>query len=151
MDTEIDVVLDLVSRDDEEEWFEFKENWFEPHEIGEYISAMSNAAAMHGEEMAYFVWGVNNETHKITGTNINYQKDYKKEPFQHYLARQTSPDIGFKFCELEINEKRVVLLKIPAATKVPTAFDGTRYIRIGSSKESVLKYPEREAQLFDVL
>ena len=151
MDTEIDVVLDLVSRDDEEEWFEFKENWFEPYEIGEYISAMSNAAAMHGEEMAYFVWGVNNETHKITGTNINYQKDYKKEPFQHYLARQTSPDIGFKFCELEINEKRVVLLKIPAATKVPTAFDGTRYIRIGSSKESVIKYPEREAQLFDVL
>ncbi len=34
---------------------------------------------------------------------------------------------------------------------MPTAFDGTRYIRIGSSKENVVKYPEREAQLFDVL
>lgn len=52
---------------------------------------------------------------------------------------------------MEINGKRIVLLKIPAAVKVPTAFDGTRYIRIGSSKENVVKYPEREAQLFDVL
>ena len=145
------IVLDLISREAEEEWFEFKENWFEAHEIGEYISAMSNAAAMHGEDMAYFIWGVNNDTHEIVGTTINYQKDFKKEPFQHYLVRQMSPDIGFTFHELEINEKRVVLLKIPAAVKVPTAFDGIRYIRIGSSKENVVKYPEREAQLFDVL
>ena len=28
------IVLDLISREDEEEWFEFKENWFEAHEIG---------------------------------------------------------------------------------------------------------------------
>ncbi len=151
MKKDITIVLDLISRDDEEEWFEFKENWFEPHEIGEYISAMSNAAIMHGEEMAYFVWGVNNDSHEIVGTNVNYQKDYKKEPFQHYLARQLSPDIGCSFSELIIEDKRVVLLKIPAASKVPTSFDGIRYIRIGSSKESVTKYPEREAQLFDVL
>ncbi len=84
----ITIVLDLISRDDEEEWFEFKENWFEPHEIGEYISAMSNAAIMHGEEMAYFVWGVNNDSHEIVGSNVNYQKDYNKEPFQHYIAKQ---------------------------------------------------------------
>ena len=44
-----------------------------------------------------------------------------------------------------------MVLEIPAAVKVPTSFDGTRYIRIGSSKESVAKYPEREALLFDIL
>ena len=36
------IVLDLISREDEEEWFEFKENWFEAHEIGEYISAIQS-------------------------------------------------------------------------------------------------------------
>ena len=43
------------------------------------------------------------------------------------------------------------MLDIPAAKTVPTSFDGIRYIRIGSSKEKINKYPEREAQLFNVL
>lgn len=144
-------VRSLISRDSEEEWFEFKENWFEPHEIGEYISAISNAAAMKGLQEGYFVWGVNNDTHEITGTTVNYQKDIKHEPLQHYLARMVTPDIGFTFHEGVVDGKRMVLLVIPAAVKVPTAFDGVRYIRIGSSKENAIKYPEREAQLFDVL
>lgn len=39
------LVLDLYLYDDEQEWFEFKENWFQPEVLGEYISALSNAAA----------------------------------------------------------------------------------------------------------
>ena len=146
-----EIVAKLRSHSSEEEWFEFKENWFEEHAIGEYISALSNAAALHGEENAYFIWGIQDQTHDIVGTKIDYQKDFKKEPFQHYLARMVKPNIGFTFHEEEIDGKRLVILQIPAAVKIPTSFDGVRYIRIGSSKESVLKYPEREAQLFDVL
>ena len=47
------IVKSLISHKHEEEWFEFKENWFESHALGEYISGMSNAAAMVGEEYAY--------------------------------------------------------------------------------------------------
>lgn len=151
MEKYIEIVKTLIARNNEEEWYEFKENWFEPYEIGAYISAMSNAATLCGKEYAYLVWGIQNGTHKIVGTNIDYQIDYKKEPFQHYLARQVSPSIGFMFQTIEMEGKRIVVLEIPTAVKVPTAFDGTRYIRIGSSKESVAKYPEREALLFDVL
>lgn len=146
-----EIVKSLIMRKSEEEWYEFKENWFEPYEIGAYISSMSNAATLCGKEYAYLVWGIENGTHEIVGTTIDYQIDYKKEPFQHYLARQISPSIGFVFQTIEMDGKRIVVLEIPAAVKVPTAFDGTRYIRIGSSKESVAKYPEREALLFDVL
>ncbi len=45
----------------------------------------------------------------------------------------------------------MVVLSIPAARTVPTEFNGVRYIRIGSSKENVKKYPEREAALFRAL
>ena len=145
------VVQSLIQYNAEEEWFEFKENWFEHHAIGEYISAISNAAALRGKESGYFIWGVNNETHEIVGTTVNYQKDYNKEPFQHYLARLLTPDLYFSFNEIEVQGKRVVVLDIPAAKTVPTSFDGIRYIRIGSSKEKINKYPEREAQLFNVL
>lgn len=145
------VVQSLIQYNAEEEWFEFKENWFEHHAIGEYISAISNAAALRGKESGYFIWGVNNETHEIVGTTVNYQKDYNKEPFQHYLARLLTPDLYFSFNEIEVQGKKVVVLDIPAAKTVPTSFDGIRYIRIGSSKEKINKYPEREAQLFNVL
>lgn len=37
------LVLDLCSYDAEQEWFEFKENWFQPEVQEEYISALSNA------------------------------------------------------------------------------------------------------------
>ncbi|MDY5727165.1 MAG: putative DNA binding domain-containing protein [Erysipelotrichaceae bacterium] len=146
-----EIVRRLASRPTEEEWYEFKENWFEPHAIGEYISALSNAAALKGEPFGYFIWGINDNTHDFTGTSINYQKDIKNEPFQHYLARQISPDLAFTFHELEISRCRIVALVIPAASKAPTSFDGVRYVRIGSSKENVAKYPDREAQLFKVL
>ena len=150
-DNLISIVSDLISHNNEEEWFEFKENWYEPSELGQYISAMSNAAAMCGRDFAYFVWGIEDSNHNIVGTNFNYQIDVKGEPLQHFLARQLMPDVGFRFEKLELQNKKVVVLIIPAAQRVPTAFAGIRYIRIGSSKENVMKYPERESQLFNVL
>lgn len=30
-----------------------------------------------------------------TDTKFNYQKDYKQEPFQHYLSRNVNPSIFF--------------------------------------------------------
>ncbi len=146
-----ETVKKLIRRETEEEWFEFKENWYDPHGIGEYIAAISNAAAMAGEDEGYLIWGVNNDTHAITGTSMNYHLDVNNEPLEHYLARQITPDIGFHFYEIKISRKRVVVLVIPSASNFPTAFDKTRYIRIGSSKANLAKFPEREAQLFDVL
>lgn len=47
------IVRELCSYDDEQEWFEFKENWFQPEALGEYVSAMSNAAAFHYKKYAF--------------------------------------------------------------------------------------------------
>ena len=108
------VVEDLISHSHEEEWFEFKVNWFEPHALGEYISAMSNAAALIGHDRAYFVWGVENDSHEIIGTLFNYHLELKGEPLKHYLARKIRPDIGFEFHEIMMAGKRVVVLIIPS-------------------------------------
>ena len=145
------IVLDLVERPVEEEWFEFKENWYQSRELGEYISCLSNAAAFEGAEAGYLVWGVNNITHEIVGTDFTWKRDVKNEPLEHFLARMTSPDVAFRFDELDVRSKRVVVLTVPAASKVPTSFDRVRYSRIGSSKVNLEKYPDREAALFAVL
>lgn len=145
------IIEELRKYDSEREWFEFKENWFKVDELGEYISALSNSAAIVGKKFAYFVWGINDQTHEIVGTSFNYNQDVKHEPLKHYLARQFSPDINFTFEELTMEGKRVVALTIPAAKSVPTSYARERYIRIGSSKENLRKYPEKEAFLFEVL
>ena len=146
-----EIVEELREYDSEREWFEFKESWFKADELGEYISALSNSAAIAGKKFAYFVWGINDKSHEIVGTSFNCNQDVNHEPLKHYLARQFSPDINFTFEELLIEGKRIVLLTIPAAKSVPTSYARERYIRIGSSKENLRKYPEKEAFLFEVL
>ncbi len=145
------IVNELIRHNAEEEWFEFKTNRIDAYVIGEYISALSNAAAMKGKEHAYLVWGVHDESHEIIGTLFDHHQSIKNEPLEHYLARQITPDLSFTFHEITMRDKRVVLLEIPCAVKVPTTFDGKRYIRLGSSKVNLARYPERESKLFSVL
>ena len=146
-----DIVRELSAYNEERSWFEFKENWYEPVAIGEYISALSNSAAFEGRENAFFVWGISDDTHEYVGTDFNYNQDYRGEPMEHYLSRNMFPDIDFRFSETRIEGKRIVVLTIPAAKDVPTAFNHIRYIRIGSSKVNLEKHPQKEKSLFDIL
>lgn len=128
-----------------------KESWFDQTQLGQYISALSNSAAIEGRKNAYFVWGIHNDTYSVTGTTFNSNMDIKNEPLKHFLARQITPDLNFTFNETVYEEKKFVVLTIPAAKTVPTSFSNERYIRIDSSKESLRKYPEKESYLFEVL
>ena len=145
------IVLDLCALKDEQEWFEFKENWFQPEALGEYVSALSNAAAFHYKKYAFFIWGVNDKSHEIVGTTFNQYCDHNQEPYQKFLARNLSPSINFSFEEVEISQKRVVVMIIPAATEIPIAYREKRYLRIGSSKCNIKDYPKREIELFKIL
>lgn len=49
---------------------EFKENNEGPQLIGEYISALSNAAAMAGQVYGYLVWGIRDSDHAVVGTSF---------------------------------------------------------------------------------
>ena len=49
------LVTELRKLPAEIQWVEFKENNSNPQDIGEYLSALSNAAAMEGKSNAYLV------------------------------------------------------------------------------------------------
>ena len=59
------LVRELAKLPDETEWVEFKCNNKQPQMIGEYISALSNSAALCERPKAYLVWGVDDATHKL--------------------------------------------------------------------------------------
>lgn len=147
MDKYIDILENLLLLKDEYEWLDFKENWFNKDEIGEYISAIANGACLCGKEYGYIIWGVKDNTKEIVGTVINFDKDIDHEPYKHYLARNLKPSIAFEIIEKEYQKKRIVLLQIPASKSVQTKYKDISYFRIGSSKEKISKFPEWEFKL----
>jgi Predicted transcriptional regulator containing an HTH domain and an uncharacterized domain shared with the mammalian protein Schlafen len=148
---DIDFIKTMISDNSEAEWVEYKENWYEPEQLGEYISALSNGAAMKGQPFGYFVWGVQDKSRELVGTEFDWKVDYKKEPLENYLARNLNPSLNFKFERIAVNGKPIVVLSIPKAEKYPTSFAGQRYIRIDSSKANLRDYPHRESELWQIL
>jgi ATP-dependent DNA helicase RecG len=148
---EINFVRSLIQDNAETEWIEYKENWYDPEQLGEYISALSNGAAIKGQPFGYFVWGVQDKTRNFVGTSFDWKIDYKKEPLENYLARGLNPSLNFKFERVLIEGKTIVVLSIPKAEKYPTSFAGQRYIRIDSSKTNLRDYPHRESALWQLL
>ena len=151
MNRYIDILENLLTFNDEYEWFDFKENWFSKDEIGEYISAISNGAAFCGKEYGYIIWGVNDKTKEIVGTTVNFDRDIDGEPYKHYLARKLQPSIAFETVNFDYKNERIVMLIIPAAKSTKTKYNGIDYIRIGSSKEKLVRFPEYEIKLNSIL
>ena len=147
MDKYLDIIENLLRLQDEYEWLDFKENWFNKDEIGEYISAIANGACLCGKEYGYIIWGVKDNSRDIVGTSINFDKDINHEPYKHYLARNLKPSIAFEAIEKEYQGKRIVMLQIPSSKSVQTKYKEVSYFRIGSSKEKINKFPEWELKL----
>ena len=147
MDKYLDIIENLLRLQDEYEWLDFKENWFNKDEIGEYISAIANGACLCGKEYGYIIWGVKDNSRDIVGTSINFNKDINHEPYKHYLARNLKPSIAFEVIEKEYQGKRIVMLQIPSSKSVQTKYKEVSYFRIGSSKEKINKFPEWELKL----
>ena len=145
------LVRELRSLPRETDWVEFKVNQREPHMIGEYISALANAAALHGKPHAYMLWGIEDETHDMVGTAF-LPTDAKKgnEPLETWLFRLLNPWIDFRFYERIIDDRQVVLLEIDWATQRPVSFDGVEYIRVGASTRKLKDFPEKERTLWRV-
>ena len=145
------LLRELCNLPHETDWVEFKVNYREPQAIGEYISALANAAALHGKAHAYMLWGVDNETHAVVGTNFLPMVAKKgNEPLETWLLRLLNPRIDFRFHEVMTDEQRVVLLEIERASRHPVAFSGTEHIRVGSTTRKLKDYPEKERALWRI-
>lgn len=136
---------------DEIEWVEFKVGNEQPDLIGEYISALANAAAYCGKVHAYLLWGVDDQTHDIVGTEFRpLQKKIGNEELESWLLRAISPKVNFRFFEIEIEGRCVVMLEIGAAFRHPVQFKSIEYIRVGSYKKKLKDFPEKERELWRI-
>ena len=146
------LVRELCKLPCETEWIEFKGSNKHPQEIGEYLSALANAAALNGKANAYMVWGIEDQTHNLVGTDFLPSAAKKgNEPLESWLLRLLKPKIHFTFYELQIDGKAIVLLEIGRAFRHPVCFQSEAFIRIGQVKKPLKDAPERERELWRIL
>ncbi len=120
---------------------------------GEYISALSNGAALKSRPFGYLIFGIDDVTHEVKNTTYDFQKEkVGNENLENWLRRLLSPDIPFTVHTVEYAAKhRVVLFEIPAAYIHPTSFAGRDYIRIGSCRQDLHRYPSEAKKLWEAL
>jgi len=145
----VGLVNELCKLPAEVGWVEFKVNNSDPQEIGEYISALSNGAALAGKSYGYLVWGIDDQTHDIVGTDFEPATAKKgNEALESWLLRLLNPKLHFSFFGLVVKERRLVILEIPAANAKPTSFYNVEYTRIGSYKKPLKDFAEHERALW---
>lgn len=154
MDAQRDIYLidHLRQLPAETQWVEFKHNNSNPKMIGEKCSALSNSARLEQQDFGYLIWGIEDETHKVLGTDFDFiSAKISDQPLEMWLAQRLKPSINFCFRSVDHPDGRLVLLEIPSATSAPVSFDGHSRIRIGNTTPKLVDYPERHRGLIEAL
>lgn len=152
MDNIDKLVYELMALPHETQWVEFKHNNYDPKMIGQDISALANGAALQDKEYAYFVWGIEDNTHEIKGTEYDLQSLKKgAQELENWLRSLLSPHADFEFEKVIMDGKTVGVMTIKAAENLPVSFEKTEYIRIGSYTKQLKDLPAVQARLWNKL
>src|SRR5215475_10976697 len=115
-----DSLIRALLAEPESEWIEYKHNNDNPEEIGEYLSAMANAAALHQKEAGYIVWGVEDGTRNVVGTTFQPRaRKVKGQELESWLLLHTSPTVNLRIIEGTYGKKPIVVFEVTPARQTP--------------------------------
>ena len=124
----------------EGEIVEFKraKNNFDFDKLGRYVSAISNEANLRQKQYGWLIFGIDDKTHNIVGTNY---KDTASgiQKLKIDIANNTTDGLTFMDIYIvhpKVNDqaKRVIMFQIPAAAiGIPTGWKNQYYDRKGES------------------
>lgn len=145
------LLMALLSYRDENEWLEFKANNTSPEVMGERLSALSNMAALLNRSFGYLVYGVD-EGRNIVGTTLRIKGEtVGNQTMKIWLENLIEPRLSTAFIDVTVDDKRVVIARIPAAKSRPTCFKGVAYCRVGSTTPKLSSRPDIEEELLKLL
>jgi len=144
------LVDELRALPTETEWLEFKRNKADPHEIGEYLSALANEACLRSQARGYLVFGIDDATHEVVGTSFDPYalKGKGNQDLLPWLSAKLKPNPGVEPWIVDHPAGRVVLLTVGPAPNRPVVFSEKGYARAGTSKVELSRHPEKERALW---
>ncbi len=146
------LVKELIGLPSETGWVEFKHNNYSPEMIAKDISALANSAILDDRNTSYMIWGIDDKTHEIIGTNQNLLSIKKgNEELESWLKHQMSKNFDFSFVTTCINDKPIGIIEIISSLNTPVTFEKEAFVRIGSYTKPLRDFPNIEAQLWNKL
>ncbi|MCF8090576.1 MAG: putative DNA binding domain-containing protein [Desulfotignum sp.] len=137
---DLQMLLDRLITEWENEVVEFKHagNDYDTDRIGRYFSAMCNEANLRDIEGAWLVFGVDNKTRKVVGSDYRDDKE-RLQSLKMQMAENTEPSVTMRNIHvLHHADGRVVLFEIPPSPQgLPIAWKGHYYARSGESLTSL--------------
>lgn len=127
-------ILDELLANDENECVEFKsaKNGFDIDKLGKYFSALGNEANLKNKQYSWLIFGIDDKTHNITGTNFYNGDNVGKVKKQ--IADNTTDNITFiEIYSIYKDNKRVIMFQVPAASGTPINWKGFPYGRTNES------------------
>ncbi|MGB0129902.1 MAG: RNA-binding domain-containing protein, partial [Rhodocyclaceae bacterium] len=107
--SELTALLDrLRAEPHETEWLEFKPGRYAPQPLGEYLSALANSASLLGKPRGYLVFGIEDGSHAVMGTDFDPQAEKGKgsQLLPLWLSLGLQPNVGFEIHAFGYRGKR---------------------------------------------
>jgi len=127
-------LAELLALPAETEWFEFKKADTDFNELGRYFSALSNEANLKSQPFGWLIFGVEDGTHKVLGTQYKPTRP-SLDALKKSIADQTNNRTTFEeIYEVAHPDGRVIMFQIPPALPgMPTSWKGHFYGRENES------------------
>lgn len=129
----IDILRELL-KNSENEYIEFKraENNFDTDKLGKYFSAMANEATLQNKQFGWIIFGIDDKTHEVLGTNYCIDNNFNN--IKKQISDNTTDNISFlDVYSIYYHENRVIMFQVPAAVGMPINWKGYPYWRTGES------------------
>lgn len=131
-------ILNELIKNEESECVEFKraENNFDIDRLGKYFSAISNEATLKNKQYGWIVFGIDDKTHQYTNTKFYYDNNFNS--IKKQISDNTTDNTTFiEIYKLEIEQNRVIMFQVPAASGTSMNWKGFPYGRNGESLVSL--------------
>lgn len=143
------LIKELRALPKESGWVEFKGNNWNPEKLGANISALSNSALLEGKRYGYIVYGIEDITHEIIGTDFDPDKHkIKNQEIENYISTQLQPRTTFKIFKHTVDNKPIILFQICTPIGHPLRYKGIAYIRVGSYTKELKDHSDKESRLW---
>lgn len=131
---ELKEILNELLKNSENECVEFKraENNYDVDKLGKYFSAIGNESTLKNKQYGWIIFGVDDKTHELT--NSKFCNDNNFNSVKKQISDNTTDNISFiEIYSIEVNDNRVIMFQVPAASGVPISWKGFPYGRDGES------------------
>lgn len=127
-------ILGEMIKNAENECVEFKsaKNNFDIDKLGKYFSALSNEATLRNKQYSWMVFGIDDKTHAYTNTKFCFNDNFNG--IKKQISDNTTDNITFiEIYSFVIENNRIIMFQIPAASGTPVNWKGYPYGRTGES------------------